>query len=148
MSVFEQREQQVKNQYNVVENINIDSTQNQKSVSKDSLLLYPHDNPPYNSVELHYVGREQAKDIKVWKIFTDKNGKERRILINQFFSKNDRQMIVGDVSANVMKENDVIRFHLIGKGNTLDGKAKVEIRFTGAQTGEMVEVSEEFNLVV
>ena len=109
--------------------------------------MYPYDNPPYNSVELHYVGQEQAIDLQVWKIFLDKNGVEQRILVNQFFSKGDLRMGWYHVPANVMTENDLVRFHLVQKQNTLDGKAMVEVKFVGAKTRKVVEIKKEFNLV-
>jgi hypothetical protein len=77
------------------------------AINEDSLLLYPYDNPPYNSVELHYVGQEQAIDLQVWKVFIDKDGVEQRILVNQFSPKGDLRMSWYHVPANVLTENDI-----------------------------------------
>lgn len=112
----------------------------------NSLLIYPYDNPPYNSVELHYVGKEQAKDVQVWKIFRDKGGLEKRVEIQQFFPHNDLKMIWHHVPVNVLRENDIVRFHLITKDDTLDGKSTVEVRFVGAQSGSEIKIKKMIEL--
>lgn len=116
-----------------------------EAISEQSLLLYPYDNPPYNSVEAHFVGKERAKDLKIWKLFMDADGVERR-LEPHLFPLNDTRMIWHHISVNVLKEGDGFRFHLVGKDNTLDGKARVEATFTGVQSGREVKLTKEFDL--
>jgi hypothetical protein len=95
---------------------------------------------------MHYVGGETIKDVRVWKIFTDKDGKKRRVQVEQFFPQQDLKMMWHHVPVNVMRKNDVVRFHLTGESTTLDKRAVVEVAFTDTRTGEALTMKQEFEL--
>jgi hypothetical protein len=116
------------------------------SASPSDVCLYDYDNPPYNNVEMHYLGEKVIKDVRVWQIYLDKDGKEQRVQIEQFFSEQDLGMWGRHVQVNVMRKNSVVRFHLIGKKTALENKAVVEVVFTDARTGETLVKQQEFEL--
>jgi hypothetical protein len=121
-------------------------TAKQLALNKDSLLLYPFENPPNNSAELRYIGPEPIKDVEVWLKYIEPPNEYKQKQVEQFFPQNDPKMIWHQYKANVINENDIVRFHLLQRKSTADGKVTVEVKFVGAKSGRPVLVKKEFNL--
>ena len=115
-------------------------------LGEESLLLYPYANPPYNSVEMRYVGQETIKDFHAKMIYNDKDGNEKVQEIIQFFPENDRSMALHSSKLNVMSPDQIARFHLLKKESTLDGKVRVALEFTGTRSGKHVYMTKDFML--
>jgi len=111
-----------------------------------ALLMYPYKNPPYNDVEIRYIGDEPIKDLNVLMFYKDKNHQENRIEVEHFFNEDDRKLIWTQHKANVLKQNEAVRFHLVQKGSVADGKATVVVNFVGARTGKAAHAQKEFQL--
>ena len=116
------------------------------TIDENSVLIYPFKNPPYNAVEMHYLGGEPIKDLEVWLIFTNTNSEVQRKQVEEFFPRGDDKMIWRQFKANVLKRDDVVLFRLLQKKHTLDGKVIVEASFVGAQTGKAVKLKRDFVL--
>jgi hypothetical protein len=112
----------------------------------DSFLLYPYEHPPYNNIEMRYIGPEPIKDLEVWLTYRDKNNEVKRKQIEQFFPQNDPQMIWHQFKANVLEAGEIVRFHLIQNSSTADGKVMVEMSCVGAKSGTTVSIKREFDL--
>jgi len=117
-----------------------------KSLDQDSLLIYPYQSPPYNAIEMKYVGDEPIKDLEIWLNYKSKDGTEIQKQIEEFFTRDDHRMIWRQFKANFLEENDVVRFRLVQKSNTKDRKAIVKVAFTGAKTRQKVRYQREFEL--
>ena len=115
-------------------------------LGEHSLLMYPYIKPPYNAIEMRYVGNELLKDLKIWLVYNDNTGIEQRKRITEFFPKDDYDMFWRQFTANTMEEDEVVRFRLVRKESTIDGKVKLDVHFEGAKTGKTVEFSTEFEL--
>jgi len=115
-------------------------------VSERSVLIYPYSNPPYNSVEIHYVGPERAKDLEVRKLYKDPQGQEVTAEVTEFFPQNDLKMRWHHLKVNVLEPDQILRFHLVKKKSTLDGKVTVWVRLTGVESGKKIEIRREFDL--
>ena len=121
--------------------------QNISPLDENSLLLYPHKNPPNNAVKMLYVGTEIVKDLEVKATYKDISGVEQTKIIDDFFPKADPKMWASHTKLDFLEPNQVAYFHLVQKKNTLDGKVIVEASFIGAGSGTQVRVREDFDLV-
>ena len=117
-----------------------------RTITEDSVSLYAYDNPPYNAVELHYFGGEPARDVEVWLRYTDQNEIATRRPVEDFFPSDDLKMIWRQFKANVLKENDVVRFRLLQKKHTSNGMVVVEVGAIGAKSGIKIHVKKDFVL--
>ena len=118
------------------------------TVDENSIAMYPYKNPPYNAIEMKYVGSEPIRDLEVWLTYKDKNGEVKRKQVEEFFPQEDHTMIWKQFNANFLNENELVRFRLLQNKNTEDGKVVVEVVFVGAKTGRVVKARKEFELVL
>jgi len=120
--------------------------QETSEIGENSLLMYPYANPPYNVAEMRYVGPETVKDLDVRLIYKNQAGEKKETEVTEFFPQNDLRMIWHHFKVYVLEPNQVLRFRLVQRKSTLDGKVVVLASFTGAKSGKLVEFREEFNL--
>lgn len=122
------------------------SHSNTGMLGRHSLALYFHRNPPYNAVKMLYTGSEIAKDLEVKILHKDVSGNEQTRIVTDFFPKEDPRMMWHCYKHDFLEPNQVAYFHLPKKKSALDGKAKVVVRFSGAQSGKTVQLESEFDL--
>ncbi len=121
-------------------------TEETAKISESSLLMYPYTNPPYDAVEMQYVGPEKVKDLDVKMIYRDQSGQMKVVEVTKFFPQNDPKMIWNPSKIYVIDPNQVLRFHLVQKESTMDGNVTVLVHFVGARSGKPIEFKKEFNL--
>lgn len=114
------------------------------TLSESAFLLYPYERPPSNNVEIRYIGSEPVKDLEVWLSYTSSDNQPKKVQVEQFFR--DSQMIWDQFKANVLTEGEVIRFHLLQRKSTIDGKVTVNLNCVGANSQRTVKVSKDFDL--
>jgi hypothetical protein len=117
-----------------------------QSINEDSVVIYPYKNPPYNAAELHFFGAEPMRDLQVTLIYTDPGGELRRKQVEEFFPQQDSTMIWRYFKANVLKENDLIRFRLLQRKSVIDNKVTVEVKGVGAKSNKPFILTQEFEL--
>lgn len=117
-----------------------------QSINEDSVVIYPYKNPPYNAAELHFFGAEPMRDFQVTLIYTDPSGALKRKQVEEFFPQQDSAMIWHHFKANVLKENDLIRFRLLLRKSVIDNKVMVEIKGVGAKSNKPFILMQEFEL--
>ena len=116
-------------------------------LDENSLLIYPYENPPYNDVEMRFIGDEPVKDLDVRIISKNKDGEEKQTKVEHFSKENDTRMLWTRFKANVLTKNEVVRFHLLRrKEQVMDGKVTVVASFVGARTGKAIQVSKDIEL--
>ena len=116
------------------------------AVSEKSFLLFPYKHPSYNDIEMRYLGTEPIKDLEIWLTYQGKNNEVIRTQVEQFFPRDDPDMIWKQFKANVLEESEVIRFHLPLKGSAIDGRVTVEVNCMTAKTEQVVKFKRDFEL--
>ena len=114
-------------------------------INSESLLMYPYANPPYNSIEMRFVGEETVKDLSVKMIYKDKNGVETEKDVVQFFPDNDLRMAISAYRLYTLIPGQIARFHLLKAESTLDKKVRIVAEFTGTRSGKHIRLIQEFS---
>lgn len=115
-------------------------------INENSLLMYYYSDPQSPAVEMHYIGSESAKDLEVKIKYRDERGEEKEEVVTEFFPENDPRMFGHHFKANVLVPNEVLRFRLVQRNQTLDGNDTVLASLIGVKSGRSVKIAREFNL--
>ena len=99
-------------------------------------------------MEIRYIGSEPAKDLEVWLSFTSPDNQTKDKQIEQFFPQNEPRMISEQFKAHVLVEGEIVRFHLIQRKNTIDGKVTVNLKCVGVNSQKTINISKEFELIL
>ncbi len=114
---------------------------------KHTLLIHPYIYRPYNDVELRYLGTEPITDLHILLIYKDSANQIRQKTVEEFFPQDDPTLFWRQFKANVLDDNQVIRFHtLLFKKDTSDGKVTLEVSAVGARSGTHVKYRKELQL--
>jgi hypothetical protein len=115
-------------------------------LDEDSLALYQYTSGPYNAIEMHYFGKEPAKDLSVAMLYVDPDGTFVEKSVEQFFPAGDRAMTWSHYKANTLAPGAVCYFHLIRRKSAPSGEVTVTAGFVGAHSRIEVRTSKRFEL--